>query len=135
MNCLHFVSDFDFDALYAKKFFDECSNPENINILYLLSEGRISTLPWNGDILRKRNYDRIADIFKNPHVVIVLCNQPELVQSFYLHYVRTGGSIPWSDFLRPKHSGIWWADYLKYGNYVRYLNNIFGKERVQVLFY
>src|SRR3972149_8262533 len=136
MDYFYFVGDFEFDPSYARRLLRESSNPANAGLPHVLSSEGFSGTPWNGAILRKRNFDRIAHIFENPHIVIVLRNQADMLQSLYLHYIKHGATVPWRAFLRDqKHNLVWARDYLKYGYQVKYLIDIFGKDRVTVLFY
>jgi hypothetical protein len=102
----------------------------------VLSQESFYSVPWEGTVLRKRHCDRLAAIFPQAHVVLVLRNQPDMLRSLYLHYIKSGGTVPWKKFLDSrKHPLVMTVDYFKYGQYVDYLFSIFGKERVSVLFY
>lgn len=136
MDYFYFASDFEFDPSYARQLLRECSDPANAGSPHVISSEGFSGTPWNGAILRKRNFDRIAGIFEYPHIVVVLRNQADMLQSHYLHYIKHGATVPWRVFLRDqRHNLVWARDYLKYGYQVKYLIDIFGQDRVSVLFY
>src|SRR3990172_1551101 len=90
MNYFRQVGDFEFDVSHAGKILDESSNASKYSLLHVLSDDVFSAFPWNGAVLRKRNCDRIAAIFEDPHVVIVLRNQFDMLQSHYLQYIKEG---------------------------------------------
>ena len=92
MNYFRQVGDFEFDVSHAGKILDESSNASKYSLLHVLSDDVFSAFPWNGAVLRKRNCDRIAAIFEDPHVVIVLRNQFDMLQSHYLQYIKEGAT-------------------------------------------
>lgn len=133
------VGDFEFNPSYAYKLLRKEIGKTHLRkspTKNIISDEGFSGTPWGGSVLRKRNYKRLKAVFENPHVIIVLRNQRTMIQSLYLHYVMHGGTISWRSFLRRfKRSKLWDADYMKYGHYVRYLFDTFGKKNVSVLFY
>ena len=132
----HLAGDFIFDASYARDLFNANLKLEGSNRTRVFSQEGLYGDPWHGGALIKRNCDRIAAIFENPHVVIVLRNQPDFLQSLYHHYIKSGGTETWKTFLcSQEHPLIISPDYFMYGSYIQYLINVFGKDRVTVLFY
>jgi hypothetical protein len=130
------TGDLEFDVPHARRILDGNADASKNSLVHVLSDDVFSAFPWNGAVLRRRNCDRIAAVFEDPHIVIVLRNQFDMLQSHYLQYIREGATDTWKTFLCPeKHSLVWARDYLKYGNYVKYLIDIFGRDRVTVLFY
>jgi hypothetical protein len=133
---LHLAGDFEFNASYANELFNENMNSESSNRTFVFSQEGLYGNPWDGSAQMKRNCDRIAAVFEYPHIVIVLRNQPDLLQSLYQHYIKSGGTETWKSFLgSQKHPLIISPAYFKYGDYVQYLINVFGKDHVWVLFY
>lgn len=49
----------------------------------------------------ERNAMRIKESFPGAEIIIFLRNQPELIQSSYLQYLRTGGTLSFRKFLFP----------------------------------
>jgi hypothetical protein len=132
----HLAGDLEFNASYASELFHENTKFESSNRTFLFSQEGLYGNPWYGGALMKRNADRIAAIFENPHIVIVLRNQPDLLQSLYQHYIKSGGTETWKSFLgSEQYPLIISPDFFKYGNYIQYLIDVFGKDHVWVLFY
>ena len=69
-------------------------------------------------------------------MVVALRNPPEVLQTLYLQDVKTGGSAHWRAFLSSRRYPLVISPaYYKYGNYVAYLMETFGGDRVSVLLY
>lgn len=71
------VDDFEFNAALAQKLFSEDLRLSKCGGPIVLSDEQFYCSPWDGCALRKRNCDRIASVFSDAHIVIVLRNQPD----------------------------------------------------------
>lgn len=132
----HMSDDFEFNPLHARRLFEQGLESSNAKETWLISDESFCGTPWNGNIVAKRNYDRLADIFIEPHIVIVLRNQIDMLDSLYRHYIKCGGTMSLRKFLTPKvHRKVWSFNILKYGHHVNYLRENFGKNNVTVLFF
>lgn len=130
------TDDFDFDASKARDLFYKVSQSAETSAAILVSHEGFCGSPWDGAALRKRNCDRLAATFPEARIVVVLRNQRALLQSLYLQYIKTGGSAHWREFLTAnRHPLINSASYYRFGEYVQYLFNLFGKEQVDILLY
>jgi|GEM_PF-6786773 len=130
--------DFTYDPSVAKKLFLEAhssigSNSEKIT----LSEEQFSGSPWNNAKDRKRNIDRLLELFPNASIILVLRKQETMTQSLYHEYIKKGGTVHWEQFLRIKRNDLEFSrgDYLNYGVYYEYLSSRVSAQNVLVLCY
>lgn len=103
----------------------------------LLSEEQFAGSPWNSAKDRKRNFDRLHQLFPNAKYILVLRDQEELTQSLYLEYIKKGGTAYWKDFLNYKGNELDFSRgfYLQYAEYYNYITSIVGEERLKILYY
>jgi hypothetical protein len=131
-----YVDDLEFKASKAREVLNQHLELPELDGPIVVSDEQFYGSPWDGCALRKRNSDRIAAIFPDAQIVVVLRNQRDVLQSLYLQYIKTGGSAHWGDFLKSKaHPLVTSCAYYKYGHYVNYLIDTFGKDRIKVLLY
>lgn len=103
----------------------------------LLSDEQFSGSPWNSAKDRKRNFDRLHELFPNAGYVLVLRNQEVLTQSLYLEYIKKGGTAHWSDFLTYKGNDLDFSrgSYMQFYEYCEYVVSQIGGDRLKVLYY
>ena len=136
LNYVLSVDDLEFSVSRARRLFEKNFQLSKRGGPILLSDEQFYGSPWDGGASRKTICDRLASVFPGAHIVVVLRNQPDLLQSLYLQYIKTGGSAHWSTFLKSRRHPLIISDaYFKYGNYIAYLMETFGNERVTVLLY
>ena len=123
----------EFDYLPGKaiELFCGCGNLDTHKPVVISDEMLYAPILWSRYVFRKRGCERIADLFQERHISIVLRNQHSLVKSFYRMYIKTGGTAGWRQFLK-KHVA---RGYLHYDTYIEYLINRYGKTNVSVFLY
>ena len=103
----------------------------------LLSDEQFAGSPWNSAKDRKRNFDRLHELFPNANYMLVLREQEALTQSLYLEYVKKGGTANYSQFLTHKGNDLDFSRgfYLQFHEYCQYITSVIGTQRLKVLFY
>lgn len=125
------TDDLEFNADYARKLFDESVALNESDTVVLSDEMFYAPMTWSGHVHRQRGCDRLAAVFPEGRVAIVLRNQRELLESLYREFIQNGGTASWPNFLK-KHVA---AGYLHFGSYVMHLKERFGASGLNVFLY
>ncbi len=106
----------------------------------VISAERLSGNPHSGGYDSKDIADRVAAVFPEARVLIVIREQRGIVLSSYKQYVRVGGVLPISAYLDPprRERGripMFSFDHFRYHRLIGHYQRLFGEERVLVLPY
>lgn len=131
------TDDFDFDSDEALKLFNKALGDRINSEKVIISDEEFYGNPYMGSIDRKRNFDRLHEIFGNDlSCIVFLRNQQDLLNSLYNQYVKTGGIASFKDFINYKKYPLNFNfSYLVYDKYIAYLNNVLGGGRIKVYLY
>lgn len=131
------ADDFEFDANKAMDFFMHALGENSGCERVIMSDEEFYGNPYIASIDRKRNFDRLFEIFGNTlNCVVFLRNQQSLLNSLYNQYVKTGGTASFEKFLSYKKYPLNFnLTYLIYDRYISYLKNVLGKDRIKVYLY
>lgn len=128
-----------FDAAVLREKYDRMiAEAEARGLVPVISDERLSGNPLSGGHDTRLLVDRLADLFPQARVLLVLREQQAMLYSIYDQYVREGGGCSIEDFLRPRTRYVtpWFrAEYLMFDRLVAHLHARFGRERVRVLPY
>lgn len=85
---------------------------------------------------------RLKKAVSNPEIILFIRNQPELIQSSYLQYLRTGGNFSLSRFLFPKRklnlvNQLTQFDFsfFEFDKLFEFYQSVFGEEKVHIFLY
>jgi Sulfotransferase family len=132
---------FEFDAADLRRAFDPLiADAEGAGVVPVVSFERLSGHPFSGGFDVDLIGERLAQVFPDARVLIVVREQRAMIVSTYKQYVQVGGASPVQHFLEPRVGRslrIPWFDarYFEYDHLVRYYCRLFGKERVLALPY
>jgi len=129
--------DFEFDKTKALKLFNEALGANQSCNKVVISDEEFYGNPYLAVLDRKRNFDRLCEIFgKSLKVILFLRNQENLLNSLYNQYVKTGGTASFKAFLNYKKYPLnFRVSYLLYDKYVDYLIKSLGREKVKIYLY
>lgn len=104
----------------------------------VLSDERLSGNPLSGGHDTRELVERLAALFPDARVLLVLREQRAMLYSIYDQYVRTGGACSIEDFLAPRtrHVTPWFRlEYLMFDRVIDHVRTRFGADRLLVLPY
>jgi len=120
------------------------SNLENEKIIVFSDEefsGNIHS-GGNGGFVSKEIADRIHNTFENKNnvkIMIVIRNQPSMIESCYRQYIKVGGTKKISKYLFPPREDhrrpMFSFDHFKYYDLIKYYKEKFGSENVKVFLF
>ena len=90
---------------------------------------------WLRGFWPTQNAQRIKECIPNAQIIIFLRNQPDLIASAYLQYVKNGGNYSVSRYLNSSNYNLFSFDHLNFLNIVGLYASLFGKENVHVYLY
>jgi hypothetical protein len=132
---------FEFDAGQSRAEFDPLLRRiEDDGLSPVVSFERFSGNPFSGGYDSKEIADRLAEVFPEARVLVVLREQRSMIVSTYKQYVREGGALPPSKFMRPPTSRsmrVPWFDlrHFEYHHLLAYYRRLFGPDAVLALTY
>ncbi|TXE18870.1 hypothetical protein ES692_05310 [Psychroserpens burtonensis] len=131
------TDDFAFQSEKALDIFNSIVSNSESRDRVILSDEEFYGNPFMGVLDRKRNIDRLINVFGDSlHVLMFIRNQQSLLHSLYKQYVKTGGIANFSSFISYKRYPLFFnIDYLKYDKYLNYLKFKLGQSRIKVLLY
>ncbi|GAB5565785.1 MAG: hypothetical protein Wins2KO_28480 [Winogradskyella sp.] len=129
--------DFEFEKTKALELFNEAVGANQNCNKVVISDEEFYGNPYLAVLDRKRNFDRLYEIFgKSLKVILFLRNQQNLLNSLYNQYVKTGGSASFKAFLNYKKYPLnFRVPYLLYDKYVDYLIKTTGVDKVKIYLY
>lgn len=104
----------------------------------VISYERLSSTPFFGGYDSTIIANRFQVIFKNPKILIVIREQVDMVLSTYGQYVKMGGGLTLSKFLKSNgniKARSFELQRFRYHRLITYYQNLFGKDNVLVLPY
>ncbi len=130
----------DFQVQKAKKhLLPALKKLEGTDLVPVLSQERLSGCYLSGEYDCKEIADRLAQVFPDAKVLIVIREQVNMLLSLYKQYIWRGETMSIDKFLQPS---LYKADFpvaslnrLKFHRLVGYYQQKFGKDRVLVLPY
>jgi len=134
------VSSFGFDPeLVRKEFAAGIREAQAQNLVPALSAERLSGSPHAGGYDSKIIADRLAAVFPNSRVMLVIREQTSMLVSLYKQYVKVGGAgsfrqyvtVPPGDHRVP----LFRFDFLEYHRLIGYYQELFGANNLLVLPY
>lgn len=136
------VSNFDVAARdLIRSYFYERVNKDfasDKNIIFCDEElsGNIHNAGYSG-LLSNSVAKKISN-FKNPHVIIFIRNQYNIIVSSYLQYIKEGGNYSFSryvehkDFIRSNRTSLFSFSHFNYENLIQTYEHLIGKDNVHV---
>lgn len=129
---------FEFGLEAARSRFDKVHRGGDEDKVTVLSHERLAGTPHSGGYDAETIADRLAAVFPEAHVLVVVREQKSNILSSYLQYTRSGGTLSLERYLHPPQDtrvpGFSFG-YFEYHKLVRHYRELFGKERVTILFY
>lgn len=124
----------DFDAASVKTWYqsivdeDASGFEEKISVV---SSERISGNPHSGGYDSKQNADRIAAVFPNARILIVIREPIAAIASCYLQYVKSGGVCSLKDYIEPTRDGLavmplFNFEHFNYNKLINYYQSLFN---------
>jgi hypothetical protein len=105
----------------------------------VLSSERLSGAPHFGGYDSEIIADRLAAVFPNARIMVVIREQKEMFLSIYKQYIRRGGAASFRQYLAPPRDGYWMPqfrfEYLEYHRLISRYQDLFGTRNVLVLPY
>ena len=105
----------------------------------VLSSERLSGEPHFGGYDSETIADRLAAVFPNARVLVVVREQTSMFLSIYKEYIRRGGAASLRQYLATPRDGYWLPQFrfafLEYHRLIGYYQDLFGAESVMVLPY
>ncbi|MBA3492053.1 MAG: sulfotransferase [Rubrobacteraceae bacterium] len=105
----------------------------------VLSSERLSGEPHFGGYDSEIIADRLAAVFPNARILIVVREQMSMFLSIYKEYIRRGGAASLRQYLATPRDGYWMPqfrfEFLEYHRLIGYYQHHFGAESVMVLPY
>ena len=105
----------------------------------VLSSERLSGEPHFGGYDSELIADRLAAVFPDARILVVVREQTSMFLSIYKEYIRRGGAASLRQYLSAPSDGYWLPqfrfEFLEYHRLIRYYQDLFGAENVMVLPY
>jgi hypothetical protein len=108
-------------------------------LVAVLSSERLSGEPHFGGYDSELIANRLAAVFPNARILVVIREQTSMFLSIYKEYIRRGGAATLRQYLATPQDGYWLPqfrfEFLEYHRLIGYYQNLFGAESVMVLPY
>jgi Sulfotransferase family len=131
----------DFDpAAVRAEFGPMLTEAERAGKLPVVSFPRLSGHPYSGGYDSKLIADRLAEVFPEARVLIVVREQRSMIASVYKQYVNAGGEARIESFLQPAKQREWRVPGFDYGHFaydrlIGHYRSLYGADDVLVLPY
>ncbi len=128
----------DFDEDRARSVFGEILERQDSRPgVPVISAERLAGHPDSGGFDSQQIADRVAAVFPDSRVLIVVREQVDMLLSTYQLYVRSGGPLTLYEYANPPEMGrnrlpVFDFRHLEYDRLVRYYYDLFGRENVLV---
>ena len=129
----------EFDAEGVRRAFAPLiADAEHAGVVPVVSFERLSGHPFSGGFDVDLVGERVAKVFPDARVLIVVREQRSMILSTYKQYVQVGGAAPLRHFLEPAvgrslRVPLFDGRYFEYDHLVRHYQGLFGRERVLTL--
>jgi hypothetical protein len=123
----------------AREYFASgCRRAVEGNRVPVVSHERLSGYPPSGGYDSREIADRLALVFPNARVLVVIREQQSIIRSWYAQYVRDGGVLSLARFLDPLEPALVRVPQFSFAFYefdrlVGYYRKVFSAEAVLVL--
>jgi hypothetical protein len=111
----------------------------NLGLTPVLSSERLSGAPHFGGYDSEIIADRLAAVFPNARIMVVIRQQTDMFLSIYKQHIRRGGAASLRQYLAPPRDGYWMPqfrfEYLEYHRLIARYQDLFGAANVLVLPY
>jgi hypothetical protein len=133
-----------FDLQYSsEKYSAEFKDAGGSRRMIICEENLIGSLQNGGmqGYHTKETANRLKLLFPKAEIVIFIRNQPEMITSAYIQYVKGGGNYSLNKYLFDKQYDysnsrmLFSFDFFKYHEVIGLYQSLFGKENVHVFFY
>ena len=131
----------DFTPHICRKYFQSAIlEAQNYGLMPVLSSEELSGNPHSGGYASKELADRLAAVFPEGKILIVIREQRSMIVSTYKQYVKVGGTCSFVNYLQPPICGrqripLFDWDHFKYHRLIKYYLSLFGHSQVLVLPY
>jgi hypothetical protein len=131
----------DFDAGAVRSEFQPMiAEAERAGLVSVVSFPRLSGHPYSGGYDSKLIADRLAEVFPEARILIVIREQRSMIVSVYKQYVNAGGESKLSSFLQPVKQREWRVPGFDYGHFeydrlIGHYRSLYGADKVLVLPY
>ncbi len=134
------VNSFDFrPKRVGKQMGRKLDQAQAQGLVPVLSSERLSGEPHFGGYDSEPIADRLAAVFPNARILVVIREQTSMFLSIYKEYIRRGGAASLRQYLAAPSDGYWLPrfrfEFLEYHRLIRYYQDRFGAESVMVLPY
>jgi hypothetical protein len=127
---------FEFDAAQSRAELDQLLQPiAEAGLLPVVSFERFSGNPFSGGYDSKEIANRLAEVFPEGRILVVIREQRSMIVSTYKQYVREGGATEPQKFVKPPVSKsmrvpLFDLRHFEYHHLLSYYRNLFGPDRV-----
>jgi hypothetical protein len=134
------VNAFDFRQRRIRKQMErQMGRAQGKGLVPVLSSERLSGEPQFGGYDSELIADRLATVFPNARILVVVREQTSMFLSIYKEYIRRGGAASLRQYLATPRDGYWLPQFrfafLEYHRLIRYYQDLFGAESVLVIPY
>ena len=134
------VNAFDFRPKRIRKQMErQMGRAQAQGLVPVLSSERLSGEPHFGGYDSELIADRLAAVFPDARILMVVREQTSMFLSIYKEYIRRGGAATLRQYLATPRDGYWLPqfrfEFLEYHRLIRYYQDLFGAESVKVLPY
>jgi hypothetical protein len=146
------VNPFDFEPETVRKIFErKIKRTQSQGLVPVVSSERLSGNPHYGGYDSKIIADRLAAVFPNARVLVVIREQTSMLVSIYKQYILRGGAASFWQYVTPPPPSfrqhviqtpdrsarlpVFRFDYLEYHRLIGYYQHLFGPTNVLVLPY
>lgn len=133
------ANSFEFDVASACEFFQpDIAAATQHSLLPVMSDERLSGSPHAGGYDSALIADRLAMVFPDARILIVIREQRSAIYSVYQQYVRNGGAASLKYYLSPRHlaeAPQFRFSHFEYHNLIKHYFERFGRMNVLVLPY
>jgi Sulfotransferase family len=132
---------FDFDPAAVRSEFEPMlAEAERDGLLPVVSFPRLSGHPYSGGYDSRQIADRIAQVFPEGRILVVIREQRSMIVSTYKQYVNAGGEAKLGHFLQPSKQREWRVPGFDYGHFaydglIGHYRSLYGADTVLVLPY
>src|SRR5215204_551922 len=134
------VDPFDFRPKRIRKQMErKMGQAQAQGLVPVLSSERLSGEPHFGGYDSELIADRLATVFPNAKVLVIVREQTSMFLSIYKEYIRRGGAASLRQYLATPRDGYWLPqfrfEFLEYHRLITRYQDLFGAESVMVLPY
>ncbi|EON75881.1 hypothetical protein ADIS_3638 [Lunatimonas lonarensis] len=131
-----YTDDFEFDVEKAREIFNEIPKVDKQKKV-LISDEELYGNPYWATIDRKRNIDRLINIFApNIKIIVFIRNQNTLLNSLYNQYIKTGGTANLNSFLSyKKYPHCVNIEYFCFDKYLTYIITSIERQNIKIILF